>query len=344
MALNTFACFPRSTPTTALEVMADVMPLHLFCQQEGLLARLRLNEVVEFGWTGTNENKTHCTSHLRHWQNKMVRYKINETTYDKCSRLVWSMDYKINMDSFDGKARHRSLTQYNVYTDGSRKDERTGAGCVVYKGKREVCSESVRLPDYATVFQAEIKAIDRAAALLAGQEDVRYVKIFVDSQAAILALKNSEVRSKTVEDAIGSLNKLARKTRSVQIVWIPAHKGHQGNERADCLAKMGSEQDDSIRMVEIRKPICVVRSEVRNALLEEWTEEWTKQTGVHHARSFYGGPNPRKAKFVIKLARLELGRYVRVITGHNNLNFFQTKIGLANNPGCRLCGLSLIHI
>ena len=30
MAINTFACFPRSTPTAALEVMLNIMPLHLF--------------------------------------------------------------------------------------------------------------------------------------------------------------------------------------------------------------------------------------------------------------------------------------------------------------------------
>ena len=41
---------------------------------------------------------------------------------------------------------------------------------------------------------------------------------------------------------------------------------------------------------------------------------------ANHSRSFYGGPNPSKAKFVdYKLARHELGRCIRIITGHNNL-------------------------
>ena len=48
-------------------------------------------------------------------------------------------------------------------------------------------------------------------------------------------------------------------------------------------------------------------------------------------------PCSKKAKFAIKLARLELGRFGRLITGHNNLNFFQTKIGLWGDPLCRLC-------
>ena len=89
---------------------------------------------------------------------------------------------------------------------------------------------------------------------------------------------------------------------------------------------------------EVQKPACTVRAEVRKAMLADWEQEWTSQKGVHHARSFYRGPDPRKAKYVIKLARLELGRFVRIISGHNNLNFFQTKLGLWNDPLCRFCG------
>ena len=58
---------------------------------------------------------------------------------------------------------------------------------------------------------------------------------------------------------------------------------------------------------------------------------------ANHTKSFYAGPNPNKAKYVYKLARLELGRFVRIITGHNNLNFFQTKIGLLDEDTCRFC-------
>ena len=39
-----------------------------------------------------------------------------------------------------------------------------------------------------------------------------------------------------------------------------------------------------------------------------------------------------------KLARLELGRFVRLVTGHNNLNWFQNRIGLWHSAECRFCG------
>ena len=57
-----------------MEIMLDVMPLHLFSHKEALAARLRLDDVLVFGWEGTNNKKTHSTSHLRHWQDKLTEY------------------------------------------------------------------------------------------------------------------------------------------------------------------------------------------------------------------------------------------------------------------------------
>ena len=58
MAMNTFANFPKSTPTAALEIMLDIMPVHLFCQQEALATRCRLADVVGIDWAGKSDKKT----------------------------------------------------------------------------------------------------------------------------------------------------------------------------------------------------------------------------------------------------------------------------------------------
>ena len=70
----------------------------------------------------------------------------------------------------------------------------------------------------------------------------------------------------------------------------------------------------------------------------EWRREWKENGMANHTKTFYDGPNKHKARHVYKLARLELGRFVRIVTDHNNLNFFQTKIGLWRNASCRYCG------
>ena len=64
---------------------------------------------------------------------------------------------------------------------------------------------------------------------------------FVDSQAAIQALKGRTIKSKLVKDCIALLNELAKQTASVEINWIQAHVGHDRNELADKQAKLGSQ-------------------------------------------------------------------------------------------------------
>ena len=340
MAINTLGTFPKSTPTIALEVMLDIMPLHLYCQQEGLAARSRHNDILTLEWTGTSNKKTHAVSHLRHWETSMQKLKLKLDDNDRCSTTKWNAGFKINRDSFSGEAKHRKLTQYNVYTDGSRLDDQTGAGFVIYRGKRKIHTGKYRLPNHATVFQGEITAVTKAANKLHGLNipDMKYVKFFVDSRAAIQALDNPTIRSKTVGDAVDALNQLTTRTTSVQICWIPAHRGHKGNEEADLMAKAGAQSSTRGDKTHTPKPHSAVKADIRNGILGLWTREWLDDPSAKHTKQFYNSPCPLQAKHVYKLARLELGRFARLITGHNNLNHFQARIGLWADSNCRLCG------
>ena len=60
-----------------------------------------------------------------------------------------------------------------------------------------------------------------------------------DSQAAIMALDNTKIKSKMTLEAVLALNKLGENNQ-VLIRWIPAHSGYLGNEKADSLAKKGA--------------------------------------------------------------------------------------------------------
>ena len=339
MAINTFANFPKSTPTIALEVMLDILPLHLFCVQEATAARLRLDDVLEFGWHGTSHTKLHATSHMKFLEGKLQEFNLDVRNTDRFNGLKWGEGFKINRDSFDGAAKHRQLTQLNVYTDGSKLDAQTGAGLAIYRGKQEIENAWFRLPNGTTVFQAEVAAISEAAKSLIKycETGAKFVKIFIDSQAAIQAIGNPHVRSRTVATAIDNLNDLAKRVTSVTLVWIPAHKGHMGNERADELAKKGSKETDKEHYLDVGMPAASLRAALKERIYGEWNTEWLTAKSANHTKGFYGGPSQSKARFVYKLARLELGRFARIVTGHNNLNFFQAKLGLHHSGICRFC-------
>ena len=250
----------------------------------------------------------------------MEECKISTDNTDVCSLVKWSAGFTLNRDSFDGKAKHRTLTQYNVFTDGSRISDQTGAGYTIYQGKEHVTEDFLRLPDHATVFQAEITAVQAAADALVQlpNHHIRFVKIFIDSQAAIRALGNPIIKSKTVAHAVESLNTLATEAARVSIVWIPAHKGHFGNTRADDLAKKGAESTHPLKLKQVAKPLAVVKSEILDYVFRVWSSEWSASPQAQATKHFYFAPNKNKARYVYKLARLELGLFVRVITGHNN--------------------------
>ena len=350
MAFNTFGSFPRSTPTAALEVMLDVMPLHLFCKQEGLASRIRLHQITNLLWDGYNNNKTHNASHLAYWQECTSTMDIDVANADACRIIRPPPTFKVNLDSLDGKARHRPLTEYNIFSDGSRQNDQTGLGYFICRqNKAEIASEHFRLPNHATVFQAELLAIKLACQTLLQLPDShpRFVKIFSDSQAAIRALANHTTKSRTVSDTANALDELAAKARSVTLCWIPAHKGYFGNTKADDLAKMGAGSTDPRKLTQAYQSKASIKMQIKEAIYKEWGTLWSNSAGMKHSKEFYSGPHPGKAKFVYKLARLELGRFVRLITGHNNLNNFQTRIGLWHSKQCRFCQIdpeTFIHL
>ena len=88
----------------------------------------------------------------------------------------------------------------------------------------------------------------------------------------------------------------------------------------------------------VGKPPAIIKSEIKDRIYKTWGKQWMASQEAKHTKAFYYCPNPQKSKYVLKLARLELGRFIRLITGHNNLNYFQTRIGLHNDSKCRLCG------
>ena len=103
--------------------------------------------------------------------------------------------------------------------DGSKMAEnRVGAAYVFYEVKKLVARESFRLPQYCSVFQAEIKAIKEAASALSRTEKYKFVRFFIDSQAAIKALDSRDITSCLVRDAKNELNKAA-KNRRITLYW-----------------------------------------------------------------------------------------------------------------------------
>ena len=135
-------------------------------------------------------------------------------------------------------------------------------------------TESVNLTGNASIFQAELIAIQAVATHLTEHEDIqgKYVKFFSDSQAALQALKANHCSAQTTKDTHDALNKLGQDTKSVRLTWIKAHTGLDGNELADEYAKLGT--TDTTKQLEMNTTYKEIRLATHEYVYHKWREKW----------------------------------------------------------------------
>ena len=227
-----------------------------------------------------------------------------------------------------------------MYTDGSKTTEGVGSDFVLYNKNTRLQTESFTLPHHATVFQAEITAIYQATQYILSILDtinIRYIKILSDSQAAIQALANTHITSKSVFNALESMETLASQVKVVTLSWIKAHVYHEGNEQADQAAKEGAAGGMHINKVNTNKPWCNIKAEIDEYTRLLWRQKWESEERFKHTKEFYGGPNKQKSRGVMGMGTHTLSNWIKAITGHNNLAYFQSKLDSEISPICRLC-------
>ena len=330
LALQMVTGAMSSTPGKALDMITHTMPIVDHLRQCAIKTAYTLRAADQ--WEGS------IVSQLP--QPKVFTSHAN--TVDECLNLLpaeWEHDHTIPQlildreysleipDAEDYKEEGEDDHTIIAYTDGSRIDGNAGAGLLIRENGQEAHSAAFNLGDTTTVPMAEMIAIQNTTKHLLGTGTANQkILINCDSQGTIKALDSTVCRSKTTQNTISNLNALAV-FNTVKIRWIPAHKGHEGNELADSLAKKGAQEIENI----IRPPI---PKKAAYAALREKTKMTTAPTA--HMNLFW---NPNHVKQLQKLDRNHLRAATQLLTGHNTLKYHFHKMKLANTPTCRLCGI-----
>ena len=251
---------------------------------------------------------------------------------DREKGTILTKNYNMNHESLSSH-KLPALTQVNIYTDGSKTDSHVGAGYTIFINGRETEASSIKLSTNATVFQAEIIAIREAVKSFnhLRQDDLQYVKILTDSQAAFFALASTQFTSKVVKETILELNKLGEHLNRLEIVWI---KAHTGNERADNLAR------DAVYHEEIQLHIAEswthYKNKVWETIYQEWEIDWQSEDKYRMTKQFYKTPTRKQHRDTLSLNRNDMKIWIEITTGQNNLNYVQSKI-YNTSPTCRFC-------
>ena len=160
---------------------------------------------------------------------------------------------------------------HEVYTDGSKMNERVGAVAVInshfQNGETTCCQLSKTLPDNSTIFAAEATAISLALNYYQHMGPVHHdVVVYSDSMSCLQDTENPFICH-----IMNLLWSLSDKGTHVRFCWIPSHCGIEGNERVGQLAKETLNQDiDPLANVHCTDLKPLVNSYIQQLFQTKW--------------------------------------------------------------------------
>lgn len=316
----------RSCPQFALETILKINPLHIFVTQTAAQSAARLESA------GNNLIKRSP------YHGQILTNIDNYSLYTNCSDVItptynFTKNFNISIPRREDYLSTNLLSLQeaeNWFTDGSKTEEGTGSG--IFGPQTQI---SIGLDHHATVFQTEVLAIHICAEeILKKRTTGKIYNIFSDSQAALMALQKERCTSKIVSECKLLLNQVGH-NNFINIIWIPGHSGHEGNEMADELARRGSSSP-----VQGPLPSLPLAWSESSAAIEKWvttlTEDYhNSKVGLTQSRSLI---NPSLHSKLSLANRTNLKLFLGYLTGHHPTNYFLQKIGAVADATCRLCG------
>ena len=163
-----------------------------------------------------------------------------------------------------------------VYTDGSKMNERVGAAAVInrhFQNGETTCPQlSKRLPDNSTIFAAETTVISLALNYYQHMGPVHHdVVVYSDSMSCLQAIEGEDTKKPMICHIMNLLWSLNDKGTRVRFCWVPSHCGIDGNETVDQLAKETFDQDiDPLASVHYTDMKPLVNSYIQKLVQTKW--------------------------------------------------------------------------
>ena len=189
-----------------------------------------------------------------------------------------------------------------IYTDGSKATNRVAAAAT----GRDAFLQ-VRLPDDASIFTAELQALQMAFELIENSHDHQFI-VFTDSLSSLLALQGHEQKHPCVMALREAYSNLVSLRKSVVLTWVPSHVGIHGNEKVDTLAKEALQMD----ITNLHLPHTDYRSNINGYAKSKWQELWDSfpENKLHQVKptiGTLGNATPRKRRDDLVLTRARIG-------------------------------------
>lgn len=222
-----------------------------------------------------------------------------------------------------------------IFTDGSKSE--LGTGSALWSDSNQV-SISMRLQEPATVFTAELSAIQMATTHITSQPSGKFV-IVTDSLSSMDAITMFTISAKTpiiILEIVSNLYDLQIAGYDITLLWTPAHVGIPGNERADTLAKEAATTGN----ISLLPPLWHDQiPKLRAHTIQEWQERW--RNGDLGRYYFSIQPKVKKRPwyeaFETDLERWHIRIANRLASNHYCLNHHLNRVNIVESPICQRC-------
>jgi ribonuclease HI len=196
-----------------------------------------------------------------------------------------------------------------------------------------------KMTSHALIFTAESMAILKATEIIV-HNNFSEAYIFSDSLSVIQAISQPSLMGVCNEVVLlirRNLFEAQAKGIQTEIIWIPAHKGIEGNETVDSLAKVairhGINFEDGIPYRDCYRKIKENAKFRFSAFLERW--KLIKENV--YFRRFYENLNKTWFNDYKNFSRRVITTVNRIRSNHHNLKAFLAKINIVNSTSCS-CG------
>ena len=314
-----------TSPTEALNVLTHLLPLDLHIKTIATCSAVRLRDIGS--WT----TRPYGHSKILLQGPPLLKNGSDYTVPDLNFKKGFTVRFPPRAEWSKGKVIGRY--DIEIYTDGSKMNCGVGAG---FHSEPLNLSQSIRLPDYASVFQAELLAIREACKSLELYKVVgARVAIFSDSQAAIKALDSNYISSKLVLQCREEL-KLLSHWLEITLIWVPGHRNIRGNEIADELARKGSTLDIA-EAVAVSTPLNTLKASIASHYHALAERRWKQLTTCITTKNTWPSYKIQRTNDLLGCSRPNISRITATLTGHWKVGDHAARLNLPFNPICRSC-------
>ena len=157
------------------------------------------------------------------------------------------------------------------------------------------------------------------------------IVVFTDSLSALQAMEEGDLNEELIK-VLHTAEKLSS-TYQVKLVlqWIPGHTGIYGNEKADILAKKGSQT------LQPSKPITLqtAKQRLKQTYRREWMNNWASGSTARKVFEHMKKTQPQDNLKLLK--RKDQPTIFRLRTQHVPLNLHLNRFNPEKPPHCVLC-------